>query len=142
MTAATLTRRPLLEPHLTVALELAPVLQELMRLEDLFHAAAPGATPALFEELVAPEFWEVGASGRRYSREFALEALRSRVREPSEEAWRTSAFHVAEVAPGIFLLTYTLHQPGRDTRRATLWRKSAGQWQAVYHQGTVVQEGA
>lgn len=131
-----------MEPHLTAAPELGPVLQALVQLEPLFHAAASDATPSHFDALVAPEFWEVGASGRRYSREFALEALRSRPRESSEQAWRTSAFHVAEVATEIFLLTYTLHQPGRDTRRATLWRRAAGRWQAVYHQGTVVQESA
>jgi hypothetical protein len=47
-----------------------------------------------------------------------------------------------EVAPGNYLLTYTLRQPGRVTRRATLWRRTGGGWQAIYHQGTVVQEAS
>ena len=129
-----------MEPDLAVADELVPVLKELMRLEPLFHAAARDATPQRFEELVAPEFWEVGASGRRYSREFVLGVLCSRQRDPSEDDWKTSEFHVSEVAPDIYLLTYTLQQPGRITRRMTLWRRVGGQWKAVYHQGTVVQE--
>ncbi len=131
-----------MEPDLVVAPGLEPILNELMALEPLFHAAAAGATPRLFEELVAPEFWEVGASGRRYSREFALSVLNSRARDPSEHDWRTSDCHVMEVAPGSYLLTYTLCQPGRVTRRATLWRGTGDTWQAIYHQGTVVQEAA
>jgi hypothetical protein len=130
------------EPNLAVADELVPVLKELIHLEPLYHAAFRDATPQRFEELVAPEFWEVGASGRRYSREFVLNLLKSRQRDPSEDDWKTSGFHVSEVAPDIYLLTYTLQQPGRITRRMTLWRRVGGKWKAVYHQGTVVQEGS
>lgn len=131
-----------MEPQLAVPDDLVPVLKELMGLEPLFHAAAADATPQRFEELVAPEFWEVGASGRRYSREFALSVLSSRQRGPAEDDWKTSEFHVLAVAPDNYLLTYTLQQPGRITRRATLWRRVGGDWKAVYHQGTVVQEPA
>ena len=129
-----------MEPLLVTPPELQTVLQELTHLEPLFHAAAPDAAPQHFDALVAPEFWEVGASGRRYSRAFARDALLSRPCVPTDANWRTSGFHVSEIATAIYLLTYTLHQPHRDTRRATLWRRSGGGWQATYHQGTVVQE--
>lgn len=129
-----------MEPTLSVPDNLVPVLKELIRLEPLFHAAAAEATPRRFEELVAPEFWEIGASGRRYSREFALNVLSSRQGDPAEDNWKTSEPHLFEVAPDNYLLTYTLHQPGRITRRATLWRRVRGNWKAVYHQGTVVQQ--
>ncbi|MDR3418614.1 MAG: hypothetical protein P4L83_20780 [Nevskia sp.] len=128
----------IMEPKLAVPASLQPVLEELRRLEPLFHAAYPGAATDRFEQLVAPEFWEVGASGRRYSREFCLGVLRDRQRTPAEEEWVTRDFHVAAIAADTFLLTYTLEQPGRVTRRATLWRRCADGWKAVYHQGTVV----
>lgn len=128
-----------MEPHLVTPQHLVPVLEELQRLEPLFHAAVAEATPQYFEELVAEDFWEVGASGKRYSREFVLGVLKSRERDPEEDQWRTSDFHVAEIVPGSYLLTYLLSQPGRLTRRMTLWRRAGGRWQAVYHQGTVVQ---
>ncbi len=130
--------QPAMEPILTTPEHLQPVLHELQRLEPLFHSAHIGASPDRFERLVAPEFWEVGASGRRYSRAFALGVLSGRPRDPAEDEWRTRDFHVSEVAPGLYLLTYTLAQPGRLTRRATLWRRQAEGWKAVYHQGTVV----
>lgn len=126
------------EPLLVVPEKLVPVLEELQRLEPLFHAASGEATPQKFEALVAPEFWEVGASGRLYSRAFALAVIKARKRDPAEDAWETKGFHVTEIADDNYLLTYTLVQPGRVTRRATLWRRSAGAWRAVYHQGTVV----
>ena len=127
-----------MEPILLVPDRLLPVLKELQKLEPLFHAANANATPQKFEDLVTSEFWEVGASGRRYSREFALGVLKTRQRDPAEDEWRTQDFHVMEIAGDNYLLTYTLIQPGRVTRRATLWRRSANAWKAVYHQGTVV----
>lgn len=126
------------EPLLVLATELQPVLDELRRLEPLFHVAAQDATAEAFEQLVAPEFWEVGASGRRYSRDYVLAVLRVRGRVPGEEQWRTEGFHLAQLAPHLYLLTYTLRQPDRLTRRATLWRRAQDRWQALYHQGTVV----
>jgi hypothetical protein len=31
-----------------------------------------------------------------------------------------------------------LDQAGRVTRRATIWQRTNGQWQILYHQGTIV----
>ncbi len=128
-----------MEPVLVVPAPLRPILSELERLEPLFHAAATEATPELFESLVAPEFWEIGASGRRYSREFSLSVLRDRPRTPAPADWQTSDYHVSALGGETFLLTYLLAQPGRLTRRATVWRRTASGWNAVFHQGTVVQ---
>jgi hypothetical protein len=127
-----------MEPELVVPERLQPVLEELRRLEPLFHAANHDASAERFEDLVAPQFWEIGASGRRYSRDFALSVLKERQRKPAEEEWETKDFHVLEIAQGNYLLTYTLVQPVRVTRRATIWRRYADGWKAIYHQGTVV----
>ena len=129
-------------PDLTVPEALQPVLEELTKLEPLFHAAAGEATPEMFEKLVAPEFWEIGASGRRYTRAFSLRVLKERTRVPTGEEWDTSEYHISEIAPQTCLLTYTLTQPGRTTLRATLWQKRGDIWQALFHQGTPVQDVA
>jgi hypothetical protein len=84
------------------------------------------------------EFWEVGASGRRYSREYVLEVLEERWRNPQEEHWQTSDFRCAAIAENNYLLTYTLRQIDRVTRRATIWRRTRSGWKIVFHQGTVV----
>jgi hypothetical protein len=42
----------------------------------------------------------------------------------------------------VYLLTYTLVQPIRLTRRSTLWHQIHGQWKAIYHQGTLVTQSS
>ncbi|MFC3682423.1 nuclear transport factor 2 family protein [Hydrogenophaga luteola] len=127
-----------MEPELPLEPGLAPLLAELKTLEDLYHAAYPDATLADFDRLVAPGFWETGATGRRYSRAFARQVLEQRSGRPAPATWQTDQHHLQRVGADVWLLTYRLHQPGRVTRRMTLWRREAGHWQTVYHQGTVV----
>ena len=52
--------------------DLFPVLNELRNREPIFHTAQFGRTLEDFQRSTAQDFWEVGASGRRYSREFIL----------------------------------------------------------------------
>ena len=130
-----------MEPNLSTAPELAEILAELIAREPIFHRPELGATRADFERMTADDFWETGASGRRYSREFVLDELDRRYAAPHNDAWQTSDFHCRELADGVYLLTYTLLQDNvRLTRRATIWQKSADGWKIVYHQGTIVQE--
>ncbi len=128
-----------MEPELSTPEALQPILRELKALEPVFHAACADATPARFQQLVAPEFWEVGASGNRYSRDFALKVLAERQAAPEATDWRTADWHLAEAGADHYLLTYTLFQPGRMTRRLSVWRRQGHGWQVTYHQGTVIQ---
>jgi hypothetical protein len=91
--------------------------------------------------MTADNFWETGASGRRYSREFVLDTLESRHRTPHEDIWETTDFHCTRLAADTYLLTYTLLQDGvRLTRRATIWQNTSKGWKILYHQGTIVQD--
>ena len=128
-----------MEPNLVLEKSLAPVLEKLKQLEPLIYAANDGKQREYFDQLLAAEFWEVGASGTRYDRQFVLDVLDERQRNPTVEAWNATDFHLQEVAPKTFLLTYTLHQSARTTRRSTLWRDTSRGWSLVYHQGTVVE---
>ena len=114
------------------------VREELLKREPLFHRVEFGTTRADYEKMIVPTFWEVGASGRRYSREYILDVLEERGRNPAEDPWEVQDFECIEVAQDNYLATYRLIQAARVTRRATLWRRGTEGWQAVYHQGTVV----
>ncbi|HLP18627.1 MAG TPA: DUF4440 domain-containing protein [Bacteroidota bacterium] len=127
-----------MEPTLVTSPNLLTILDELMHLEEIFHHPGPGMTRADFERMTEPDFWEVGASGRRYNRDFVSDVLEDRVRHPDRSTWETRDGHCAEIAPDNFLLTYTLIQGDRVTRRMTIWRRSATGWKTVYHQGTTV----
>jgi len=129
-----------MEPTLQTLPEDRPVLEELKRREPVFHRPEFSGSRAALAAQVAADFWEVGASGRRYSREYVLETLAERAGDPVEDRWRTSEFHCRALAPGLYLLTYTLLQGERRTRRTSIWRRSGAEWQIVFHQGTVVQE--
>ena len=119
--------------------ELLAVLEELKLREPIFHHPELGTTRRDYENMTDAEFWEVGASGRRYSREFVLHTLQNRAPDPEESKWLTRDFQCREIAADNYLITYTLFQGARVTRRSTLWRRTAEGWKVLYHQGTIVQ---
>jgi hypothetical protein len=117
---------------------LASVLKELRRREPIFHVAEFGNTTADFEKLMSRDYWEVGASGRRYSREFILAHLRDNPPVDAATAgWTTEQHALRQLGPETYLLTYTLHQQQRVTRRATIWQRTEDSWRILYHQGTI-----
>jgi hypothetical protein len=129
-----------MEPDRTTAPELAAILEELAGREPIFHRPEHGTTRADFENMTLPDFWEVGASGRRYSREYVMTELDRRAQKPIEETWATSDFQCRRLASDVYLLTYTLVQDNeRATRRATIWQLTPVGWKIVFHQGTIVQ---
>ena len=129
-----------MEPILITHPKNQSVLEELKLREPIFHRPEFFGSRAALEATMAADFWEIGASGRRYSRDYVLETLAARDEDPIVDRWRTTDFHCRELAPDVYLLTYTLLQAGRKTRRATIWQRSGGAWKIVFHQGTVVQE--
>ncbi len=133
-----------MEPHLTTNPKLLSVLEVLKQREPIFHRPECGTSHADFENMTVDDFWEVGASGKTYSRECVISTVVKRYEDPNyvkEDIWKTTNFHCREIAPDNYLLTYTLFQghEQRKTRRVTLWRYSEGNWKIIYHQGTVVQ---
>jgi len=131
-----------MEPQLVTAPQHIAVLNELISREPLFHRREFGTTRDDFEKMTASEFWEVGASGRRYSRQFCLDTLEKRYKNPTEEVWEIGDFHCLEIAINNYLVTYTLAQGKVTTRRATIWRRTVEGWQIVYHQGTLVESNS
>ena len=119
--------------------DLLQVFEELSRREPIFHTPDFGTTRIDFENAMAPEYWEVGASGRRYSREFILRTLEVSPPVDADAAgWQCSDYGLRRLGPDTYLFTYTLRQGERTTRRATIWQSTANGWNILYHQGTIV----
>jgi hypothetical protein len=129
-----------MEPNLVTDPKILNVLKELIQREPIFHRPEFGTTRAAFESMTEATFWEVGASGRRYSREHVLDELEQRYANQVEDDWQTRDFHCLEIAVDNYLLTYTLTQDARVTRRSTIWRRTAEGWKILYHQGTIVKD--
>jgi hypothetical protein len=127
------------EPTLATDPKLTRVLDELRAREPIFHRPEWGTTRDDFDRMMDAGFWEVGASGRRYSRTFVLDTLVERHAAPHEDVWEARDFHCTELAANTYLLTYTLVQDRtRVTRRSTIWRRTTDGWKIVFHQGTIV----
>ena len=132
---------PEIAPVMDTNPALRSVLQELVRREPIFHRPELGTTRADYEQMMATDFWEVGASGRRYSRDYVLAELERRRQHPAAEIWEASGFYCRALAPDVYLLTYTLVQDKvRTTRRSTIWQHAPEGWKIVFHQGTIVEE--
>ncbi|HXF90772.1 MAG TPA: DUF4440 domain-containing protein [Candidatus Nitrosotenuis sp.] len=123
---------------------LTKILSDLKRREPIFHHPDEfGRFRQDILNMTCDEFWEIGASGRRYSREdVMIETLLKRYADPEyKDIWETSDFELTQIASDTYLLTYILVQNNtRRTRRSTIWRNVNGQWKILYHQGTVIEE--
>ena len=132
-----------MEPKFDTAPELADELAELSRLEPIFHWPPDDMSVDALRKMTADDFWETGASGRRYAREFVFDVLQQRMAKAEPDEWEISDLYCRKLADDVYLLTYTLLQDrSRLTRRATIWQRTADGWKIVYHQGTVVQDAS
>ena len=119
--------------------ELALVQQELEAREPIFHRPEFGTARADFAAMMTSDFWEIGASGKRYSREVVLDALEKRHQQQIIEDLQPSDFECRRLCENLYQLTYLLPQPGRLTRRTSIWQRCNGAWKIAFHQGTVVE---
>jgi hypothetical protein len=115
------------------------VFAELLAREPIFHRPQFASTPEHFASMMSENYWEVGASGSIYTRDFILDLL---ARNPPLDAaaaeWTLANPQCRSLGNDTYLLTYTLHQGERITRRATLWHRTETAWRIIYHQGTIV----
>ena len=116
------------------------VKAELVAREPIFHKPELGTTREAYLAQTAEDYWEVGASGHIYDRDFVVEELVKRGKVTGDEHWVISDAQCRQLGLGTYALTYRLDQAGRLTRRLTLWRRDPGGWKILYHQGTIVGE--
>ena len=87
-------------------------------------------------ELLAEGFTEFGSSGRKFNKAQILAALRA---ESGVKVTATQ-FQVELLAPQTALVTYRAcrhTEPPVHTLRSSIWQQLHGQWQMVFHQGTI-----
>jgi hypothetical protein len=115
------------------------LLQQLTALEVELHHPGARSSRERLEQLLHPEFHEVGRSGRAYTRDTVVNYLSS---QESQPAVASDAFELNELAPGVALLTYrSAHiEVGKGlvshTFRSSIWVATGSGWRLRYHQGT------
>ncbi len=122
----------------------AEIIAELRRREPVFQIEPRRGTLADLEELTVNDFFEVGASGRIYSRQHVIDRVLARIeRDEPDIEYGLDDFVVREICQHVYLATYTLRQSDgpitRSTRRTTIWTDAQGHWQVIYHQGTMAE---
>lgn len=118
---------------------LRDVEAELLGYEPIFHRDRFGETRADYLARTDEDYWEVGASGQIYERDYVVDAVVRRGKVEGDENWVVSDPCCRQVGEDTFALTYQLDQAGRLTRRVTIWRRERGRWKILYHQGTIIE---
>lgn len=115
------------------------LVETLRRLEEELLQPEVRRSLAALEERLAPDFVEIGASGRTWDRPTIVAALADE--EPA--AVRVEGLAVRLLATEVALVTYRAAHDGGDgsppsvTLRSSIWRRDPdGAWRMTFHQGT------
>ena len=112
-----------------------PDVRELLLRYEAALAARDGAgVEGGLAGLIADDFLEIGASGRRWN---ATEIRQLLAGEPLA-AVTIHDFAAAPIGPDVVLATFRIGGD-RPSERASIWVRRDGRWQVRFHQGTPVQ---
>ncbi len=116
----------------------APAADALLALELALARRDEPSIPGGYEAVLAPDFGEIGASGKVWARDEIIAALRSDSPNPSLSI---ESFDVADLGPDVVLVTYDAVTAALDggptrSRRSSTWCRIDGRWQLRFHQGT------
>lgn len=109
--------------------------QQVAALERELQTAACRSTPDRLAVLLAEDFEEIGASGRRWTRKEILARLAEESDAPEIEVVDLrSDLLGADVA----LVRWESRRGERRALRTSLWRREVDGWRLRHHQGTLI----
>lgn len=111
------------------------VSAELLALEELLLTNAARTSAQKLADLIAPDFVEIGSSGKKYF------FRPGDTFPPLAEEAKIEDFSVRQIAENIYLVLYEIRYDSgvsrKITLRSSLWRKAADGWKIFFHQGTL-----
>jgi hypothetical protein len=113
-------------------------LDRVLELERELQTPACRADEARLRELLAPDFVEIGASGRRWDLDSVLTMLREESAEDDNDVIKLTGLAGRALAPGVVQVFWESERAGRRARRTSIWCERESGWQQVYHQGTLL----
>lgn len=117
-------------------------VEELARLEESLWRRETRFDRRWMEELLAPDCWEIGRSGRVYDRDALLEVPDREI----DAVLPLPELQVRLLQPDLAQVTYlsVVRQPTGTQRahRSSLWTRADGRWQLRFHQGTAHSDDA
>ena len=121
------------EKHRGGSLEDAVIAAELRMLDPRVRTNA-----AAVENLLDPSFREIGRSGRLWSRDEMVAALREPEMSAELGATEPTELDVQKIDESTYLLTYLIETDSGTRRRSSIWRMDGRELRIVFHQGTPV----
>jgi hypothetical protein len=87
---------------------------------------------AALEGMLHHDFFEFGASGKKWDRKAVIESL------TKEDAanYVVSDFSFHPISLNAMLITYTSELNGQRVLRSSIWKESGEAWKLFFHQGT------
>lgn len=122
------------EPDLFSELTDAPVLtdaEQVIALERQLLEDDTRSDSAAVAALLHPQWTEIGRSGRLWTRDEILDEI-----GPLTEPVSLDVMSCMPAGPDALLLTWRAVRDAETTLRSSLWVRTAGHWQQLFHQGT------
>ncbi|KGN39096.1 RNase H family protein [Knoellia subterranea] len=124
--------QPAPEPDLFSELDAQPSDEEqVIALERALLSDDVRSDPAAVAAMLHPQWTEVGRSGRLWTREEILDEI-----APLEEPVTLDVLACMPAAPDTMLLTWRSVTDSGSTLRSSVWVRTNGNWQQLFHQGT------
>ena len=111
-------------------------VDRVLELERELQTKNCRSNPDRLRVVLAPDFREIGASGRVWDRETLIEHLHTE--DPAAPEIGMSALSGKRVGGDLILVTWVSEREGRRAWRTSLWRSAARGWQLMHHQGTPI----
>ncbi|SDA96110.1 DUF4440 domain-containing protein [Sinorhizobium sp. NFACC03] len=86
------------------------ILSELAAREPIFHQREFGTSREDLLKMTADDFWEIGASGKIYGRDFVIENLLERYKTQEPDDLSCTDFSIRQLAENLYQLNYVLQQ--------------------------------
>ena len=113
-------------------------LDHVLELERELQTPACRADEPRLRELLAPDFVEIGASGRRWGFDSILAMLREESADHDSDVIKLTGLAARALAPDVVQVFWESERSGRRALRTSVWCERGGGWQQVYHQGTLL----
>ena len=115
--------------------------EELRDLEEKLWKADTRFNKTWMNKILSSNFWEIGRSGRTYTREAIISGEPSKI--PANLPLLN--FKVRAITQDVVLVTYISsvnYKTGlEEALRSSLWCKKSGTWKLKFHQGTPINVG-
>jgi hypothetical protein len=108
-------------------------LEQVIDLERQLHRLDVRRDRDRLEQLLTPDFTEIGVSGRIYDRLAIMVELQHDLDDIDIQARDFSARRVAD---DVILVHYETDGPSGPAHRTSLWVRYFDSWRIAFHQGT------